>query len=116
MTRSRNGAGASSMRPCDSIGRARANRRATPSGEDEVDRDLDVEAPADARLDDDRHERQRDDADRPEPARRRAPPTHWRSSARTSPMMRQVEANTFLWTLRPGAPTPVGGMKRADAA
>ncbi len=39
--------------------------------------------------------------------------THWRSSARTSFMIRQVEAITFLWTLRPGAPTPVGGMKRA---
>ncbi len=39
--------------------------------------------------------------------------THCRSSARTSPMIRQVEAMTFLWTFRPGAATPVGGMKRA---
>ncbi len=40
-------------------------------------------------------------------------PTHWRLSARTSEIRRQVDAKTFEWTLRPGAPTPVGGMKRA---
>ena len=41
--------------------------------------------------------------------------THWRSSARTSAITRHVEAKTFGSTLRPGAPTPVGGINRAAA-
>ena len=59
MTRSRNGAGASSMRPLRQ--RRRAERAGGDAdGEEEIDRDLDVDPAADARLDDDRHERQRD--------------------------------------------------------
>ena len=37
-------------------------------------------------------------------------PIHCRPSARTSRITAKVEAKTFLRTLSPGAPTPVGGI------
>ena len=71
---SRKGAGASSMRPCDSTA-ASSEPAATPMAKTSVDRRLDFDAAADARLDDDRDQRQGDRADHPEPAhRRRADP------------------------------------------
>ena len=67
ITKRMKGAGASSMRPCESSRRAK-RARGYADGEEQIDRDLDVDAAADPRLDDDRHERQRHRADRPEPA------------------------------------------------
>ena len=113
MTSSRNGAGASSMRPCDSIA-APSEPAAMPMAKKRLIaistsmpppmRDLMMTGTSDSVI-------------APTVQNQLVPSaaTHWRSSARTSRITVQVEAKTFLWTLSPGAPTPVGGMKR-DAA
>ena len=59
------GAGASSMRPCES--QPRPASHGDPNGEEDVDRDFDIDPAADARLDHHRHQREGDRADGPEP-------------------------------------------------
>ena len=113
ITSSMKGAGASSMRPCESAA-APSEPAATPMAKKRLiaiststpppTRDLMMTGTSDS-------------VTAPTVQNQLVPiaPTHWRSSARTSRITVQVEAKTFLWTLSPGAPTPVGGIKR-DAA
>ena len=105
---SRNGAGASSMRPCDSSA-ALSEPAATPTAKMRLmaistsipppTRCLTMTGTSESVI-------------APTVQNQLVPsaPTHWRSSARTSLMTRQVEAKTLRSTLSPGAPTPVGGM------
>ena len=113
MTRSRNGAGASSMRPWDSIAAA-SEPAATPTAKMRL---IAISTSRPPPMRDFMMTGTRDSVTMPTVQNQlvASAATHCRSSARSSPMIRHVEAMTFLWTLSPGAPTPVGGIKRAEA-
>ena len=110
---SRNGAGASSMRPRDSAAAA-SEPAATPTAKKRL---IAISTSMSPPMRDLMMTGTSDSVTAPTVQNQLTPiaPTHCRSSAPSSRITVAVEAKTFFLTLSPGAPTPVGGIKRAAA-